>query len=610
MESSEGCVRTVLGECWSEIPEERPDFRTIRTKLRPLRKGLKPNIFDNMLAMMEKYANNLEALVDERTDLLIEEKKKTEALLYEMLPRYVADQLKRGHKVEAESFDCVTIYFSDIVGFTEMSAESTPLQVSGLPIRNEDQHAGEVASMSLHLLDAIKRFKIRHRPTQTLKLRIGLHSGPVCAGVVGLKMPRYCLFGDTVNTASRMESTGQALRIHCSVSCRNILNKVGGYVLEERGQVKVKGKGEMVTYWLVGEDPEWRRRRERWRRQRGLQCALLAKNGCAGGGGGGGGGGALPGSLRCVRGGGSCKGAQIPRTLSLESPKRLRFAVSEDLAGQITDSGVGGDDEDSLPPPASPVSDDCTFRRAPLQLKRNSCPCIKEQRSQPRRSRTMTPLAQDTPLLPLLPPPSPVPSYPSSQCGSGVEDEGATSRRTSVSEVMASRPSSFIESVGGEVGLPTTTTNTNSRSVAAAAPTHNPHDVTHTNTHTLPTDLVLTVSTNGRRGSAGTTTTTTSQGRQWLGVSSSGAGGSRWLPQTGVRRGSGADSEGGATTGAGGGSGGVTTSEDGRTARLRFCTKSDTNSGENEESAPLLSGVANYRVINEIHRIPERETPV
>ncbi|KAK3862474.1 hypothetical protein Pcinc_031659 [Petrolisthes cinctipes] len=176
---------------------------------------------------------------------------------------------------------------------------------------------------------------------------------------------------------------------------------------------------------------------------------------------------------------------------------------------------------------------------------------------------------------------------------------------------MASRPSSFIESVGGEV--PTTTTNSNSRSAAAAAaaPTHNPHDATHTNTHHLPTDLVLTVSTNGRRGSAGTTTTTTttSQGRQWLGMSSSGVGvvggchkqgegGAvlrtvRWSDDGGRRR-----------------LWGVTTSEDGRTARLRFCTKSDTNSGENEESAPLLSGVANYRVINEIHRMPERETPV
>lgn len=82
-----------------------------------------------MMAMMEKYANNLEQLVDERTDQLQEEKRKTETLLLEMLPRPVAEQLKKGHKVEAESYDAVTIYFSDIVGFTAMSAESTPLQV-------------------------------------------------------------------------------------------------------------------------------------------------------------------------------------------------------------------------------------------------------------------------------------------------------------------------------------------------------------------------------------------------------------------------------------------------------------------------------------------------
>ncbi|KAK1134116.1 hypothetical protein K0M31_011898 [Melipona bicolor] len=203
-------VRACLTECWAEDPEIRPDFKIIRNKLRPLRKGMKPNIFDNMMAMMEKYANNLEALVDERTDQLTEEKKKTDALLYEMLPRYVAEQLKRGHKVEAESFDSVTIYFSDIVGFTAMSAESTPLQVvdflndlytcfdstienydvykvetigdaymvvSGLPIRNGIQHAGEIASMSLCLLDAIKQFTIRHRPLDKLQLRIGIHSG-------------------------------------------------------------------------------------------------------------------------------------------------------------------------------------------------------------------------------------------------------------------------------------------------------------------------------------------------------------------------------------------------------------------------------------------------
>ncbi|XP_038064179.1 guanylate cyclase 32E-like [Patiria miniata] len=292
VEDCHECLLTTMQECWHEVPDQRPDFKTIRVKLKPLHSGMKSDILDNMMAIMEKYANNLEEIVEDRTHQLVEEKKKTDNLLHRMLPKPVANQLKRGMQVVPESFDSVTIFFSDIVGFTDLSSRSSPLQVvdllndlytlfdaiisyydvykvetigdaymlvSGLPIRNGIRHAGEIASTALHLLTAVKEFHIRHKPDEILKLRIGIHSGPVVAAVVGLAMPRYCLFGDTVNTASRMESNGQPLKIHCSGQCRENLVSLEGYDLEERGLVAMKGKGELLTYWLVGQDPSYQR---------------------------------------------------------------------------------------------------------------------------------------------------------------------------------------------------------------------------------------------------------------------------------------------------------------------------------------------------------------
>uniref|UniRef100_A0A6A7FMP9 guanylate cyclase n=3 Tax=Hirondellea gigas TaxID=1518452 RepID=A0A6A7FMP9_9CRUS len=212
---------------------------------------------------------------------LDEEMKRTDELLYQMIPKQVADRLRKGENpVETcETFDIVTILFSDVVTFTEICARITPMQVvsmlnamysifdnltekhsvykvetigdaymvvGGAPER-QSEHGKLICDMALDMVEAITDLKDPSTGDH-LRIRVGVHSGMVVAGVVGMKMPRYCLFGDAVNTASRMESTSEAMKIHISESTKNILPE--GYTTSVRGEILVKGKGNMNTYWL------------------------------------------------------------------------------------------------------------------------------------------------------------------------------------------------------------------------------------------------------------------------------------------------------------------------------------------------------------------------
>ena len=117
----------------AEDPRERPDISIVRSVVKKINKdNNSSNILDNLLSRMEQYANNLETVVEERTQSYLEEKKKCENLLHELLPPTVASKLIQKQTVAAESFSAVTIYFSDIVGFTNLSSASTPMQIVAL----------------------------------------------------------------------------------------------------------------------------------------------------------------------------------------------------------------------------------------------------------------------------------------------------------------------------------------------------------------------------------------------------------------------------------------------------------------------------------------------
>ncbi|KAJ8371195.1 hypothetical protein SKAU_G00112230 [Synaphobranchus kaupii] len=237
--------------------------------------------FKQMTEWIQNYAQSLRY----RTEDLKKQRRLAEDLLHQMLPKSVAKQLRQQQHVKAETYENVTIFFSDIVGFTMISASCSPMQVvemlnnlyvcfdtridsydvykvetigdaymvvSGLPERNGEKHADEIAKMSLDLVAAVRQVPIPHMPGKRLQLRAGIHTGSCVAGIVGSKMPRYCLFGDTVNTASRMESTSLPQRVHASSDTYIALMKDNAYELEFRGEIEVKGKGKMKTYWLIG----------------------------------------------------------------------------------------------------------------------------------------------------------------------------------------------------------------------------------------------------------------------------------------------------------------------------------------------------------------------
>lgn len=264
----------VLNACWSPDIGSRPSFRKVKRDLSAAAPSRK-SVLDCMMEAVDNYLKELEQRVEERTAELAKALEQQRSLLHEILPPAVADKLSMGQAVPPEYFECVTIYFSDIVGFTAISSSSTPMQVitllnelysrfdkiigsfdaykvetigdaymviSGLPKKNGEDHVFEIAKLSVELLESAMSMELPHRKEEHLVLRVGIHTGSVMAGIVGLKMPRYCLFGDTVNVASRMESTSEPGKIQMSLSSANMLkaHKLDDLILSPRGTLEIK----------------------------------------------------------------------------------------------------------------------------------------------------------------------------------------------------------------------------------------------------------------------------------------------------------------------------------------------------------------------------------
>ncbi|WP_232251354.1 adenylate/guanylate cyclase domain-containing protein [Oscillatoria acuminata] len=254
--------------------------------------GKLANVFNGMTQQLKDSLNalhlaneELEDRVERRTGELRLEKEKSEQLLLNILPAEIADRLMRTNESPAEHFEEATILFADIVGFTTISARIEPMQlvaglnqifsafdqltekyglekiktigdaymvVGGLPVSRPD-HAEAIANMALDMKAYMQ--EVENIFGESLQIRIGINTGPVIAGVIGIKKFIYDLWGDAVNVASRMESHGKPGYIQVTDS--TYLQLQNKYLLEPRGTIEVKGRGEMMTYWLFGRREEY-----------------------------------------------------------------------------------------------------------------------------------------------------------------------------------------------------------------------------------------------------------------------------------------------------------------------------------------------------------------
>ena len=300
-------LKWLMYNCLGEEAHQRPNTSMILANIKDIMRILKipDNMVENMIKRMEGYAASLENNVKEATNELVEEKNRTEKILNTILPKNIADKLISGQSVEPEAFANVSLTFFDFVNMPQMAASSTAAQIielvndvnealaqlnaaydvykietnldgymvngeccqfsgiihssqiaSGLPSTNGSEHSRQVALYVLHLVYKMNsQFRIKHRPEQKLQFRIGCHSGPVAAGVVGSVLPRYCVFGDTTLITEQVEKHAEPAKILVTENMKKELDLNFGsqFLLEDAEELKLGDKITVHTYWLVSD---------------------------------------------------------------------------------------------------------------------------------------------------------------------------------------------------------------------------------------------------------------------------------------------------------------------------------------------------------------------